>query len=53
MRDKGREIFQQRNSRVSIAVSRSLFSDVDFNGTLFIANDKDDDWVGGESYVPM
>ena len=60
-RDEGREIYQGRNSRVSgrastfatwtvsqvsIAVSRSLYGDVDFNGTIYVANADDNDWVG-------
>ena len=31
--------------QVSIAVSRPLFGDMDFNGTIFVNDDKDDDWV--------
>ena len=30
---------------MSIAVSRPLFGDMDFNGTIFVNDDKDDDWV--------
>ena len=31
--------------QVSIAVSKTLFGDVDFNGTIFVNDDTDDDWV--------
>ena len=31
--------------QASIAVSKTLFGDVDFNGTLFVDDDEDDDWV--------
>ena len=31
--------------QVSIAVSRTLFGDVDFNGTLYVDDDLDNDWV--------
>ena len=60
MRNNGREIYQGeiavschqsweylagRNSRVTIGVSKSLFDSVDYNGTMFVDDEKDDDWV--------
>ena len=31
--------------QVGIAVSRTLFGDVDYNGTIFVNSEQDDDWV--------
>jgi len=45
-RDNGRTIYQARNSRVSIGIGEARFSDLDYNGTLFIEDEIDNDWVG-------
>ena len=44
--DQGKEIFQQLNSDPTVAVGSIWFSDVDYEGTLIVENEKDDDWVG-------
>ena len=30
---------------MSIGLSKTLFGGVDFNGTIFVDDDEDDDWV--------
>lgn len=40
------EIYQGRNSRVTIGVSSQLFGSVDFNGTLYVEDKTDNDWIG-------
>ena len=42
---QSREYLAGRNSRVTIGVSKSLFDSVDYNGTMFVDDEKDDDWV--------
>jgi len=44
--DNGAEIRQTRNSDPGIAVGYTQFEGVDFDGTFFVHDDKDDDYVG-------
>jgi len=44
--DDGKEIYQGRNSRVSIAVAKELYGNVEFSGNLFVGDQGDNDWVG-------
>ena len=44
--DKGKEITQKKNSFPTVAVANVWFSDVDYEGTLIVETEADDDWVG-------
>eukprot|EP00794_Sanderia_malayensis_P010173 gene10173-11214_t len=46
IQDQGAEIRQTRNSDPGIAVGYTMFEGVDFEGTFFVHDDKDDDYVG-------
>jgi len=45
-KDQGKEIFQGKNSRITIGLSPFLFGDVDYNGTIYVDDEDDDDWIG-------
>jgi len=45
-RENGTEIFQTLNSRPAVAVIKNhRFEDVEYNGTLFVQDKDDNDWV--------
>ena len=44
--DKGKEITQKKNSFPTVAVANVWFSGVDYEGTLIVETEQDDDWVG-------
>jgi len=46
VRGDGEEVYQGTNSRASIGISKQLFADVEYNGTLFVNDKTDNDWVG-------
>ena len=46
LRDDGKEIIQKINSAPGIAIGEKKFSSVEFEGTIFIGGDKDNDLVG-------
>jgi len=46
-RKNGTELFQSINSRPAIAVNKAYkFNDVEYNGTLYVQDEEDNDWVG-------
>ena len=45
-KDEGKEIFQDVNSSPGVAIGDTKFSDVQYEGTFFIHDKRDDDWVG-------
>jgi len=46
-RNNGTELFQAINSRPAIAVNRDYsFIDVEYNGTIYVQDETDNDWVG-------
>ena len=46
MEKLGKEIIQKINSAPGIAIGEKKFSSVEFEGTIFIGGDKDNDLVG-------
>ena len=44
--DDGKEIIQKLNSAPGIAIGKESFSGVEYEGTLFVGDPYDDDWVG-------
>ena len=45
-KDEGKEIYQEVNSSPGVAIGDTQFSDVEYEGTFFIHDKYDDDWVG-------
>ena len=45
-KDDGKEIIQKINSAPGIAIGKESFSGVEYEGTVFIGDPYDDDWVG-------
>ena len=46
-KNEGKEIHQNINSNAGIAIGDVQMSNLDFEGTIFVANDNtDDDWIG-------
>ena len=45
-KDDGKEIVQKLNSAPGIAVGKERFSGVEYEGTIFVGDPYDDDWVG-------
>ena len=45
-KDEGKEIFQDVNSSPGVAIGDTKFSEVQYEGTFFIHDKNDDDWVG-------
>ena len=45
-KDDGKVIIQKLNSAPGIAIGKESFSGVEYEGTLFIGDPYDDDWVG-------
>ena len=44
--DGGKEIRQTTNSRPSLAYSEEVFGEVEYDGTFYIHENKDNDWIG-------
>ena len=45
-RNEGKEIFQELNSAPGIAIGNAKLSSVDFEGTLYVATNRDYDYIG-------
>ena len=45
-KDDGKEIIQKLNSAPGIAIGKESFSGVEYEGTIFVRDPYDDDWVG-------
>jgi len=45
-RDDGKEIYQALNSRAGVGLGHHLYGDIDYNGTLYVDDTEDNDWVG-------
>ena len=44
--DGGKEIHQATNSRPSLAYSEEVFGEVEYDGTFYINENQDNDWIG-------
>ena len=45
-RDEGKEIVQKVNSDAGIAIGATRLGAVEFEGTIFVGQTIDDDWIG-------
>ena len=45
-RNDGKEILQKLNSSPGIAIGRATLSTMEFEGTIYVGDNGDDDWIG-------